>query len=152
MVYRTDSSSAGGLIVGSAAAEVRRSVGPTAWSALEVLATSSRNHVAGPWTVRSSVRELADGMGGAKNTAQRALATLRAARLVEFAQQRGGGGRFDASVYRLAVPDDVLTLMPLQKAAAVRSSRRSKSGVGRRVAAASPAGGIDEQLVLLPFG
>jgi len=147
MAYRTDSSTAGGLIVGAAAADVRRSVGPTAWSALEVLATSPPSHVAGSWIVRSSVRELADGMGVAKNPEQRALATLRAARLVEFAQQRDGGGRFDASVYRLAVPDDVLTLKPLQKAAAVRSSRRSKSGVGRRVVAASP-----EQLVLLPFG
>lgn len=151
MAYRTDASTAGGLIVGAAAADVRRSVGPTAWSALEVLATSPRSHVSGAWTVRSSVRELADGMGVAMSTAQRALVTLRDARLVEFDQQRGGGGRFDASVYRLAVPDDVLTLQPLPRAAAVRSSRRSKSGVGGRVGAASPAGGFEEQLVLLPL-
>ena len=151
MAYRTDSSPAGGLIVGGAAAEVRRSVGPTAWAALEVLAASPRSHGPGAWTVHSSVRELATRMGVAKNTAQRALVTLRVARLVEFDQQRGGGGRFDASAYRLDVPDDVLTLQPLQRAAAARSSRRSKPGTGGRVGAASPAGGFDEQLVLLPL-
>jgi DNA-binding transcriptional ArsR family regulator len=142
----------GWLIVGAAAADVRRSLGPTAWCALEVLAASPRDQVADAWIVRSSVRDLAARMGVAKNTAQRALADLRDARLVEFAQRRDGGGRFHASTYRLAVPDAVLTPQPLQRGAAVRSSRRSEAGVGRRVAAASPAGGFEEQLVLLPLG
>ena len=39
---RADVATAGDLIIGADAGDVRRSVGPTAWCALEVLATSPR--------------------------------------------------------------------------------------------------------------
>ena len=102
------------LIVGAAAAEVRRSLGPSAWCALEVLATTPPSPSADSWTVHCSVRELATRMGVAKNTAQRALTTLRRACLVELAQRREADGRFDASVYRLTVPDGVFDREPRQ--------------------------------------
>jgi DNA-binding transcriptional ArsR family regulator len=139
------------LIVGSAATDVRRSVGPTAWCVLEQLAMSAPSQVAEAWIVRSSVRELAEQLGVAKNTAQRALLRLRRARLVAFAQPRDSSGRFDSSSYRLNIPDDVLTRQRVPRCGVARSLPGSTSGSRRRVVAASPVGGYVEQLVLLPL-
>jgi DNA-binding transcriptional ArsR family regulator len=139
------------LVVGSAAADVRRSVGPTAWCVLEQLATSAPSQVAESWIVRSSVRELAVQLGVAKNTAQRALLRLRRARLVAFAQPRDPSGRFDSSSYRLDIPDDVLSRQPAPRRGVARSLPGSTSGSRRRVVAESPVGGYVEQLVLLPL-
>ena len=112
MDQRTDGQTPGDLIVGAAAAELRRSLGPSAWCALEVLATTPSSPGADSWTVHCSVRELATRMGVAKNTAQRALTTLRRACLVELVQRREADGRFDASVYRLTIPDGVFDREP----------------------------------------
>ena len=75
------------------------------------------------------MQTLAVELGVAKNTAHRALKTLRGAGLLEHTQARAAAGRFDTSAYRLAVPDDVLT-----------RSLRSISGrpAGRRVARGRP--------------
>lgn len=83
---------------------MRRRVGPVAWCALEVLA--DRPTAGG--TVEASVRAIADELGVAKNTAQRALAALVRAGLVEAVQARGADGRFAAGRYRLHL-DDITT-------------------------------------------
>jgi IclR helix-turn-helix domain len=147
MDQRTDGDSPGDLIVGAAAAEVRRSLGPSAWSALEVLATTPQSPSAEPWTVHCSVRELATRMGVAKNTAQRALTTLRRECLVELAQRREADGRFDASVYRLTVPNGVFNRETRQAPV----NRRNPPRI-RRVPAvpviAGPTAVVGEQLAL----
>jgi len=94
----------GAVVIGPAAADVRRAVGPVAWCALEYLAASPPFGYGDQDTVAASVRSLAVGLGVSKNTAHRALAVLRAAGLVQPVQSRCGTGRFDAGCYRLAVP------------------------------------------------
>jgi DNA-binding transcriptional ArsR family regulator len=81
------------VMVGREAGDVRRAIGPTAWCALEVLATTPADD-GELWVVRSSVRDVAARLGVAPNTAQRALAVLRDAGLVTVIQDREHGGRF----------------------------------------------------------
>jgi hypothetical protein len=95
--------------LGPSASVTRRTLGPLAWSALEVLATRPRPF-ADPTVVPMSVRALGAELDVATNTAQRALRTLRDAGLVEHAQRRVIGGRFDVATYRLAIPTDVLSI------------------------------------------
>jgi DNA-binding transcriptional ArsR family regulator len=139
-----------GVVIGDAAEDVRRLVGPTAWCALEVLATMPPNHVAEAWIVRGSVRELARRLGISKNTAQRALIALRQVGLVKFAQQRDGRGRFGDSSYDITVPDDVLRRQRPSASVPSRGSDRAGSVAGRRSVARPPARASVEQLVLLP--
>ncbi len=98
----------GAVVVGTAAAEVRRSVGPVAWCALEYLAASPPSGHGDEDTVAASVRSLAVGLGVNKNTAHRALSVLRAAGLVEPMQSRCEAGRFGAGCYRLGVSSAVV--------------------------------------------
>jgi DNA-binding transcriptional ArsR family regulator len=148
MASRADDSAVVGVVVGAAAEVVRRSVGPTAWCVLEVLVTSPSTGDGGARIVRSSVRELATRIGVSKNTAQRALVTLRRAGLVRLGQQRDVGGRFGDSSYRLSIPDDVLICWATLDAPSPR--RRARRLRGRSAALAPPVGGFGEQLVLLP--
>jgi hypothetical protein len=150
MGYRADESAVVGVVVGDAAEDVRRSVGPTAWCALEVLATMPPNHVGNAWIVRGSVRELARRLGISKNTAQRALITLRQVGLVRFAQQRDGGGHFSATSYNLTVPGDVLRRECPSAPVPSPGSGRAGSVAGRRSVARPLARASVEQLVLLP--
>jgi hypothetical protein len=139
------------VVLGPAAADVRRTVGPVPWCALEYLVASpARGHGDGD-TVAASVRLLATGLRVSKNTAHRALSVLREAGLVESMQSRGDNGHFQAGCYRLAVAEDVIARVPLGQSAAVGPSRRrARSVAGRSVALASEAGAVVEQLVLLP--
>jgi len=74
------------------------------WCALEsVVAASDLDNVASV-----SVRSLATELGVSKNTAQRAVAALRAARLITPLATRRDAGKFAAGAYRLAVPTAVL--------------------------------------------
>ena len=147
MDQRTDGQTPDDLVVGAAAAELRRSLGPTAWCALEVLATTPSSPSSDSWAVHCSVRELATRMGVAKNTAQRALTSLRHARLVELVQRREADGRFDTSVYRLTIPDGVFDREPRPAHVNRRMSPRT-----RRVPAvpvlAGPTAVVGEQLAL----
>jgi hypothetical protein len=65
----------------SASAVSRRSLGPTAWVAFEVLIERSET-VAGERVAVASARTVAAELGVAKSTAARALAVLRAAGVV----------------------------------------------------------------------
>jgi hypothetical protein len=145
-----DASPLDGVVLGAAAEVVRRSVGPLAWCALEVLATSPSTGDGGARVVRSSVCELATRLGVSKNTANRALKTLRSAGLLEHDQTRGVAGRFDGSSYRLTVSQDVIARSAFNHAGPARPTRRRPSSGGRRQVVVTPdAGEFCEQLVLL---
>jgi DNA-binding IscR family transcriptional regulator len=81
-----------------ASAVSRRSLGPTAWVAFEVLIERSET-VAGERVAVASVRAIAAELGVAKNTAARALAVLRAAGVVTVVQTRNGAGQFAQARY-----------------------------------------------------
>jgi IclR-like helix-turn-helix domain-containing protein len=138
------------VVLGAGAPALRRRLGPLAWCALEALhqlATLTDDAL----IADVSLQTLAVELGVAKNTAHRALKTLRGAGLIEHDQARAAAGLFDTSRYRLDVADDVLTHLPLaQPATATSSRRRVRSATSRRAAVAADAGGFVEQLVLLP--
>jgi IclR helix-turn-helix domain len=139
------------VLLGPAAPELRRRLGPLAWCALEALhqlATATDDGL----IADVSLQTLGDELGVAKNTAHRALKTLRSAQLIEHDQARAAAGLFDTSRYRLAVAGDALAHVPLDQPATAVPSRRARSAAGRRAAVASDAGGFVEQLVLLPEG
>jgi len=97
------------LLLGDGAAAVRRHLGPTAWAALEVLASGVAEDAGAP-VASTSIRDIAEALGVATNTAHRATRRLVAAGLITPDQLRASDGRFIAGVYRLTVPDDVLRL------------------------------------------
>jgi len=102
------------LVLGERAAEVRRSLGPTSWAALEVLTT----HAPDGACVVASVRFVADELGVAKNTAHRALRRLVDAGLAVPTQERSVDGRFVAGAYRLAIDPYVIRVESLDSAPA----------------------------------
>lgn len=114
------------LVVGDGADEVRRSLGPTSWAALEVLA-SRAVEVDGRHIVTASVRSVADALDVAKNTAHRAMRRLVEAGLVEPIQQRSGDGRFLAGAYRLTVAPDVLQVATDDPAPCAPPSRHPRT-------------------------
>ena len=91
------------VVVGAAASELRRTLGPTSWMVLEELIRSTGP--ADSCVACVSVRALAGSLGLAKDTAGRAIRRLRNAGLVTVAQQRTDGGVFDIGTYLIAVPD-----------------------------------------------
>jgi hypothetical protein len=100
------------VVVEAAATDVRRTVGPTAWCALEVLAATPSDD-GEVWVVWSSVRDVASHLGIAANTAQRALRVLRDRGLITVIQDREHGGRFGSTAYALTVDPCVLSRPPL---------------------------------------
>ena len=86
------------VVVGAAASELRRALGPTSWMVLEELLLRSTGP-ADACVVRVSVRGLAASLGLAKDTVGRAIRRLRAAGLVTIAQQRTDAGIFDTGTY-----------------------------------------------------
>lgn len=99
------------VLVGPAAAPLRRALPASAWVALESLV--ARSH-AGPdgRVVEVGVRDLAVEMGASKNTAQRALAVLTRAGLLAPEHARAGDGTFRPTRYRLQIATDVLDPVP----------------------------------------
>jgi hypothetical protein len=138
------------VTLGSAAPSLRRRLGPLAWCALEALYGRAQLSDGGLVT-DSSLLVLAGELGVAKNTAHRAVKTLRSAGLVELEQTRNPRGRFDATTYRLAVPDDVLRRQLPPTPAVARPPRGARRVGGRRPVAVPAVGGFDEQLVLVPL-
>lgn len=125
-------------MLGPGAPQLRRELGPTAWSALEVLVASAN----ADGDARASVRTVAAELGVAINTAQRAITRLRRAGTVVHAQHRSVDGHFAGAVYRLAIPADVITA-----ATAPNDRLPTRSPSSHRTATSTPAA---EQLVLLP--
>ena len=113
------------VVVGGAASELRRALGPTSWMVLEELLLCSTGP-ADACVARVSVRALAASLGLAKDTVGRAIRRLRAAGLVTIEQQRTVGGIFDTGTYRIAVLD-CITLN-----ASAQSSRPPRARVERR--------------------
>ena len=113
------------VVVGAAASELRRALGPTSWMVLEELLLRSTGP-ANACVARVSVRALAASLGLSKNTAGRAIRRLRASGLVRVAQQRTVAGVFDTGTYAIAMPDGV-TLVASPPAAPQPRAR-----VGRR--------------------
>lgn len=137
------------LLLGPMADETRRSLGPLAWAALEALVTDARPK--GDVDVAdTSVRQLAEHLGVAKNTAHRALSALRRAGFIEPLQSRSTSGKFAFGSYRLAVAPSILRLAADASAPPVASprpvARPSSSRPPRR--APSPS----QQLSLLSSG
>ena len=94
------------LVLGTAAAWVRRTVGPVAWAVLESLADDADRD--GDRTVsHTSVRGLAGVLGLANDTVARALRRLDDAGLARHEADRQPGGRFGAGRYVLTLPPDL---------------------------------------------
>jgi DNA-binding transcriptional ArsR family regulator len=113
------------VVVGAAASELRRAVGPTSWMVLEEMLMRSTGR-AGACVSSVSVRALAASLGLAKDTAGRAIRRLRDAGLVTVAQQRTVAGVFDTGTYVIALPDGV-TLIHTAPA-----TSQPRARVGRR--------------------
>ena len=113
------------VVVGAAASELRRALGPTAWMVLEELLLGSTGPV-DACVASVSVRALAASLGLAKDTAGRAIRRLRDAGLVTVTQQRTVAGIFDTGTYLIAVPNCIALHAPSQ------SSSRPRARVDRR--------------------
>ncbi|MCP3858609.1 MAG: helix-turn-helix domain-containing protein [Phycisphaeraceae bacterium] len=137
------------LLLGPMADETRRSLGPLAWAALEALVTDARP-TGGVHVADTTVRQLAEQLGVAKNTAHRALAALRRAGFIEPLQSRSTSGQFASGSHRLAVASSILRLDADASASPVAAplsvARPSSARPPRRVPSAS------QQLSLLPSG
>jgi hypothetical protein len=99
------------VVVGAAASELRRALGPTSWMVMEELLM----RLTGPadaCIASVSVRTLAASLGLAKDTVGRAIRRLRDAGLVHVAQLRTAAGIFDAGTYLIAVPDCIALNAP----------------------------------------
>src|ERR1700754_1607473 len=94
------------VTLGSGAPELRRQLGPTAWSALEVLVAS----MDADGDPRASVRTVAAELSVSVNAAQRAIGRLRRAGIVEHAQRRRPEDHFADAGYRLEIPGDVFSI------------------------------------------
>ena len=113
------------VVVGAAAGELRRALGPTSWVVLEELLLCSTGPADG-CVAQVSVRALAASLGLAKDTVGRAIRRLRYAGLVTVAQQRTDAGIFDTGTYLIAVPDCITVNAPTQ------STRLPRARIERR--------------------
>ena len=113
------------VVVGAAASELRRALGPTSWMVMEELLMRSTGP-ADACIASVSVRGLAASLGLAKDTVGRAIRRLRDAGLVTVAQLRTVAGSFDTGTYLIAVPDCITLNAPTQ------SSPRPRARVERR--------------------
>jgi hypothetical protein len=92
------------LVVTAGAVTLRRSAGPVAWSALELLALSARLDATGALVVTVGVRDLAAQLGVGRDAAAKSLSRLRELGVISASQQRAGGGRFDGTRYTVLLP------------------------------------------------
>jgi DNA-binding IclR family transcriptional regulator len=92
------------VVIGSAASELRRRLGPLAWVVLELAVSESCDGAASV-----SARSIAVALGVSKDTAARAVRRLTDAGLMKRLERHGDDGRFRAGRYRLLVGADVLS-------------------------------------------
>ncbi len=102
------------IVLGSAAAPLRRCLGPLAWCALEHLVATSTTGPDGR-TVDAPVRALAVELGMAKNTAHRALTALADAGVIEPEHRRRANGTYRPARYRLHLSPDVIDVASTTK-------------------------------------
>jgi hypothetical protein len=93
------------LLVDEASRTWRRRLGPLPWAVLEELALQARPSQQG-WVAAVGVRDLGAAVGTTKDTAARALASLRSAGLVESTRVHLPRGP-SRSGYRLNLPDGI---------------------------------------------
>lgn len=91
------------LVVGAASGELRRELGPVAWSTLEILALAAHPTGDGQLTVALNARQVAVALGVGRETAGKALALLRRQGLIVFDQPRADGGHFTGTQYTIRV-------------------------------------------------
>ena len=115
------------LIVGPECAMLRRTLGPLAWAALEVL-TARAEDAEGERVSSISVRGLAAALAVAKDTAARSLSILRSEGLISPRQGRGFGGQFAEASYVLVVPSGLRTIDASPERALVPVPRASTAG------------------------
>jgi DNA-binding transcriptional ArsR family regulator len=102
------------VLIGPAAAPLRRALTSCAWVALECLVARADPTGDTP-IIEIGIRELAADLGGSKNTAQRAIDALAAAGLVTAEHTRREDGTFLPTRYHLHLPSDVLVPVPPQR-------------------------------------
>lgn len=93
------------IILDSPSRAWRRRLGPLPWAILEELAQQACRSKQG-WVVAVGVRDLGATVGVTKDTAARALATLRSAGIVTPARVQGSDGWY-RSGYQLNLPDGI---------------------------------------------
>jgi len=130
------------LIVGPDCDGLRRTVGPLAWAALEVL-TARAEDAEGERIASISVRGLAAELAVAKDTAARSLTILRSEGLIAPRQGRGLGGQFAEASYVLVAPSGLTTVE-----ASPKSARVALVPVPRASTAARPSASRLAQLAL----
>lgn len=96
------------VLIGRAAAPLRRALPASAWVALECLVARSHPAPDGR-VVEIGVRDLAAELGGSKNTAHRALTVLTRAGVIEPEHRRRPDGTYLPTRYRLHLDPDTLT-------------------------------------------
>jgi len=112
------------VVVGEAASELRRALGPTSWVVFEELLLRSSG-TSDDCVACVSVRAVAASLGLGKDTAARAIRRLRDSGIVTVAQARTDTGVFDTGTYVIALLDGVTLLAsaptpPQPRARAVR--------------------------------
>ena len=91
------------LVVGAVSEELRRELGPTAWSVLETLVLGGELTGVGALVASTNAGEIATKVGVGRDAATKALARLRAHGLIVLDQPRGEGGQFRAARYGISV-------------------------------------------------
>lgn len=131
------------VVLGPAAAPVRRAVGPIAWVLLEHLAETSVDFD-GETVSHESVRRLSDALDLAKDTVARALRRLAGAGLVAHVPTRSDDGSFGPSHYRLTPPPDLFVdLLPgqpvIEGKRPVQPPRQPEPSTGTQLSLIEPA-------------
>jgi len=131
------------LMVGPDCDGLRRTLGPLAWAALEVL-TARADDADGELVASISVRGLAAALAVAKDTAARSLSILRSEGLIVPRQGLGLGGQFAEASYVIFAPSGLTTVE-----AAANSPRAALVPVPRASTAGRPSASRLAQLALL---
>jgi len=117
-------------VLGPAAHELRRYVGPTGWAVLEEMVERSTGD-GERLTAQVSIRTLASALGLAKDTVARSVRRLRDLGLIVAEQRRTTAGSFDAGSYRLAVPTPCIAVVRAPQPVASPSTRSTRCPSGQ---------------------
>lgn len=128
------------ITLGSAAPELRRQLGPTAWVVLEDLVTRAQS-TNGHMTVDASTASIVASAGLGRDAVRTALRALVNAGIVVTASSRGERGRFAANVVELHLPANTINAHGDRAVrTAVRRASSTTPSVGS-AAAGQPAAG-----------